>query len=55
MEKRIPSLDQFINESKLNEGKNIKVKVLGSIGQFSWITQDSGMQIGCERENRIPV
>jgi hypothetical protein len=34
---------ELVKESKLNEG------------QFSWMTQDTGQQIGSERQNRITV
>lgn len=43
MKQRIGTIDEFINEQKINEG------------QFSWFTQDTYQQIGSERGNKIPV
>jgi hypothetical protein len=43
--KNLQTFQEFINENKLSLNE----------GQFSWMTQDSGKQIGSERQNTITV
>jgi hypothetical protein len=45
---------KFITENKLTNITKLRSGMLNE-GQFSWMTQDTGQQIGSEDENTIPV
>jgi hypothetical protein len=45
---------KFITENKLTQTTKLRSGMLTE-GQFSWMTQDTGQQIGSQDENQIPV
>jgi hypothetical protein len=45
---------KFLAENKLTQTSKLRSGMLTE-GQFSWMTQDTGQQIGSEEENTIPV
>ena len=45
---------KFLTENKLTQTSKLRSGILAE-GQFSWMTQDTGQQIGSEEENMIPV
>jgi len=44
----------FLTENKLTQTTKLRAGILAE-GQFSWMTQDTGQQIGSQEENMIPV
>jgi hypothetical protein len=45
---------KYLTENKLTQTTKLRAGILTE-GQFSWMTQDTGQQIGSEEENMIPV
>jgi hypothetical protein len=45
---------KFLTENKLTQTTKLRAGMLAE-GQFSWMTQDTGQQIGSQEENMIPV
>jgi hypothetical protein len=45
---------KFLTENKLTQTTKLRAGMLAE-GQFSWMTQDTGQQIGSQDENKIPV
>ena len=45
---------KFLTENKLTQTTKLRAGILAE-GQFSWMTQDTGQQIGSQEENMIPV
>ena len=45
---------KFLTENKLTQTTKLRAGILTE-GQFSWMTQDTGQQIGSQDENKIPV
>jgi len=45
---------KYLTENKLTQTTKLRAGILAE-GQFSWMTQDTGQQIGSQDENKIPV
>jgi hypothetical protein len=45
---------KYLTENKLTQTTKLRAGILAE-GQFSWMTQDTGQQIGSQEENMIPV
>jgi hypothetical protein len=45
---------KYLTENKLTQTTKLRAGILAE-GQFSWMTQDTGQQIGSQDENQIPV
>jgi hypothetical protein len=45
---------KYLTENKLTQTTKLRAGILAE-GQFSWMTQDTGQQIGSQKENTIPV